>query len=46
LTHRANDRRIFASGAYRAAHWAVGQPAGLYNMRDVLGLQQPEAGKA
>jgi 4-hydroxy-tetrahydrodipicolinate reductase len=41
LTHRASDRRIFASGAYRAAHWAVGQAPGLYSMRDVLGLQAP-----
>jgi len=38
LTHRAGDRRIFASGAYRAAHWAVGKEPGLYSMRDVLGL--------
>lgn len=39
LTHRAGDRRIFASGAYRAARWAVGQKAGLYSMREVLGLK-------
>lgn len=38
LTHRATDRRIFAQGAVRAAHWAVGQKPGLYNMEDVLGL--------
>ena len=38
LTHRATDRRIFAQGAVRAAHWAVGQAPGLYNMEDVLGL--------
>jgi 4-hydroxy-tetrahydrodipicolinate reductase len=38
LTHRAADRRIFASGAYRAARWALEQPPGLYSMRDVLGL--------
>lgn len=38
LSHRASDRIIFASGAYRAAHWVVGQPPGLYSMRDVLGL--------
>ncbi|MEX0327070.1 MAG: 4-hydroxy-tetrahydrodipicolinate reductase [Puniceicoccaceae bacterium] len=41
LTHRASDRRIFASGAYRAAHWATNQKPGLYNMRDVLGLGAP-----
>ena len=38
LTHRATDRKIFASGAYRAARWAVNQKPGLYSMRDVLGL--------
>jgi 4-hydroxy-tetrahydrodipicolinate reductase len=38
LTHRASDRSIFASGAYRAAHWVTGRKPGLYNMRDVLGL--------
>ena len=38
LTHRATDRRIFAQGAVRAAHGAVGQAPGLYNMEDVLGL--------
>ena len=39
LTHRASDRGIFASGALRAASWAASQPAGLYNMRDVLGFK-------
>lgn len=38
LTHRARDRAIFAVGALRAAKWVVGKPAGLYTMRDVLGL--------
>ena len=38
LTHKASSRTTFAAGALRAAHWAVGQPAGLYDMRDVLGL--------
>jgi 4-hydroxy-tetrahydrodipicolinate reductase len=38
LTHRAASREIFARGALRAAHWIVGRPAGLYSMRDVLGL--------
>jgi 4-hydroxy-tetrahydrodipicolinate reductase len=38
LTHRAGSRRIFARGAVRAAQWAVGKPAGLYGMKDVLGL--------
>ena len=38
LTHRAHNREIFARGAVRAAHWGVGQPPGLYDMGDVLGL--------
>jgi 4-hydroxy-tetrahydrodipicolinate reductase len=38
LTHRAGGRAIFARGAVRAALWAIGKPAGLYSMRDVLGL--------
>jgi 4-hydroxy-tetrahydrodipicolinate reductase len=38
LTHRADDRMAFASGALRAARWVIGKPAGKYSMRDVLGL--------
>jgi 4-hydroxy-tetrahydrodipicolinate reductase len=38
LTHKAFDRRTFATGAVRAALWLAGQPPGLYGMRDVLGL--------
>ena len=38
LTHKAFDRRTFASGAVRAALWVAGRPPGLYGMRDVLGL--------
>jgi len=38
LTHRAFDRRVFASGAVRAARWVAGRPAGLYSMADVLGI--------
>ncbi|MGJ8638263.1 MAG: 4-hydroxy-tetrahydrodipicolinate reductase [Opitutaceae bacterium] len=38
LTHKATDRKIFAQGAVRAAAWAVGKAAGVYNMEDVLGL--------
>ncbi|MEY3001482.1 MAG: hypothetical protein RL648_1696 [Verrucomicrobiota bacterium] len=41
LTHRAANRTIFASGAYRAAHWATRQAPGLYSMQDVLGLSTP-----
>jgi len=38
LTHRAFDRRAFATGAVRAALWVVGQKPGLYSMMDVLGM--------
>lgn len=36
LTHSVTAREVFAAGAIRAARWVVGQPAGLYTMRDVL----------
>jgi 4-hydroxy-tetrahydrodipicolinate reductase len=39
LTHRAEDRMIFARGALHAALWARGRPPGLYSMADVLGLK-------
>jgi 4-hydroxy-tetrahydrodipicolinate reductase len=29
---------VFARGALKAAEWLIGRPAGLYGMRDVLGL--------
>jgi 4-hydroxy-tetrahydrodipicolinate reductase len=38
LTHRAYDRRAFATGAIRAALWARGRKPGLYSMMDVLGM--------
>ena len=38
LTHKASSRDTFARGALRAAEWAHGKPAGLYDMQDVLGL--------
>ncbi|NVN85941.1 MAG: 4-hydroxy-tetrahydrodipicolinate reductase [Rhodopseudomonas sp.] len=38
LTHKAEDRMIFAHGALKAALWAHGKPPGLYSMADVLGL--------
>ena len=37
LSHRAENRAIFARGALAAAQFLVGQPAGLYSMRDVIG---------
>jgi 4-hydroxy-tetrahydrodipicolinate reductase len=38
LTHKAEDRMIFARGALHAALWARGRSPGLYSMMDVLGL--------
>lgn len=38
LTHKASSREAFANGALHAAVWLQGKPAGLYTMRDVLGL--------
>jgi|SRR3954451_358588 4-hydroxy-tetrahydrodipicolinate reductase len=37
LSHRAENRMIFARGALAAARFLVGRPAGLYSMRDVIG---------
>lgn len=39
LTHKAEDRVIFARGALHAALWARGRKPGLYSMMDVLGLR-------
>jgi 4-hydroxy-tetrahydrodipicolinate reductase len=38
LTHKAEDRMIFARGAIAAARWGQGKKPGLYGMNDVLGL--------
>ncbi len=40
ITHKASSRQAFARGAVRAAAWLVGQPAGRYDMQDVLGLKE------
>jgi 4-hydroxy-tetrahydrodipicolinate reductase len=39
LTHKASSRATFALGALRAAKFLEGRKAGLYDMRDVLGLK-------
>ncbi|MFP5328905.1 MAG: 4-hydroxy-tetrahydrodipicolinate reductase [Alphaproteobacteria bacterium] len=36
LSHRAENRTIFARGALAAARFLVGRPPGLYSMRDVI----------
>lgn len=38
LTHKSEDRMLFAHGALKAAMWAHGKQPGLYSMADVLGL--------
>ncbi|KAA2242161.1 4-hydroxy-tetrahydrodipicolinate reductase [Salinarimonas soli] len=38
LSHRADDRALFARGALKAALWAKDRPPGFYSMADVLGL--------
>jgi 4-hydroxy-tetrahydrodipicolinate reductase len=38
ITHKASSRMTFARGAARAAAWLMDQPAGQYDMQDVLGL--------
>lgn len=39
LSHKAEDRMIFARGALKAALWVRGKPPGLYSMADVLGIK-------
>jgi 4-hydroxy-tetrahydrodipicolinate reductase len=38
ITHRAENRTIFASGALKAARWLINQPSGRYSMDQLLGL--------
>lgn len=38
LTHKASSRDTFANGALRAAAWLAEKSSGLYDMQDVLGL--------
>lgn len=40
LSHRAENRMIFARGAVRAALWLTGQAPGRYTMPQVLGLPE------
>jgi len=39
LTHRAQSRDVFASGALEAALWTAQRKPGLYDMLDLLGLR-------
>lgn len=36
LSHSARSKKVFASGAIKAAKWIVGKPAGKYGMNDIL----------
>lgn len=38
ISHKASSRMTFSNGAVRAALWLSKQPVGLYDMRDVLNL--------
>jgi len=42
LTHRADNRALFADGAAQAALWARDQRPGLYSMADVLGFNRQD----
>jgi 4-hydroxy-tetrahydrodipicolinate reductase len=39
ITHRAGSRMPYALGGLRAARFVAGQPRGLFDMQDVLGLK-------
>ncbi|MEQ4922669.1 4-hydroxy-tetrahydrodipicolinate reductase [Proteus hauseri] len=39
ISHKASSRMTFANGAVKAAIWLVAQKQGLYNMKDVLSLE-------
>lgn len=36
ITHHADNRQIFVSGAVKAAAWLEGKPAGMYNMQNLM----------
>ena len=38
ISHKANSREAFATGALRAALWLASRKPGIYTMRDVLGF--------
>ncbi|MEP5763511.1 MAG: 4-hydroxy-tetrahydrodipicolinate reductase [Halieaceae bacterium] len=44
ISHKASSRMSFARGALRAARWLAEQPAGLYDMQDVLGFRNTGTG--
>lgn len=36
LTHSAHSKKVFATGAVKAAKWIIDKPAGIYDMNDML----------
>lgn len=36
ISHSARSKKVFATGAVRAAKWIAGKPAGIYDMTDIL----------
>lgn len=44
ISHKAQDRALFAEGALVAARWINARPAGSYSMKEVLGLAFLEPG--
>ncbi|MBU3724171.1 MAG: 4-hydroxy-tetrahydrodipicolinate reductase [Burkholderiaceae bacterium] len=40
ITHKSSSRATYAQGALRAAKFLMGQPSGLFDMQDVLGLRR------
>ena len=40
ITHKSSSRATYAQGALRAAKFLMGQPRGLFDMQDVLGLKR------
>jgi 4-hydroxy-tetrahydrodipicolinate reductase len=40
VTHRASSRANYATGALRAARFALSKKNGLYDMADVLGFKR------
>jgi 4-hydroxy-tetrahydrodipicolinate reductase len=45
ITHKAQDRALFAEGALLAAEWIAGRKPGMYTMTEVLGLDYLTSGK-
>lgn len=45
LKHEAHSRALFAEGALASAEFIVGMPAGLYDMKSLLGGKEPLAVK-